>query len=325
MAAHVIMVTKAEEVLTADVTVVLLNWRRAHDTMACLDSLAKLEGSKPRAIVCDNGSGDNSVELLEAYARESSLDIRVRQTGANLGFAGGVNVGLREALADPGLRYAWILNNDTQLHPQALNALLQKMQTDPTIGICGSTLLYLEDPHKIQAVGGCYNPWLGTTRHCLGHETYTPERCRAFDEHTLDYVVGASMFVRREVLDTVGLMDERYFLYFEEIDWAYQMHIKRPDLRLAYAADSLVYHAEGATTGGNDRDGKRYSYTSDFFMLTSRLKCTRKNFPARLWSVQLSMLLVMLNRIRRGHWASARLALHLCLGLSVQSLAPVQQ
>lgn len=316
------MQPEALQAETAGVMVVLLNWRRAYDTMACLDSLAQLAGVKPRVIVCDNNSNDGSVALLNSYASGSPLDICVLETGSNLGFAGGVNVGLREALADPSMRYVWILNNDTQVHPHALNALLQKMRADLTIGICGSTLLYLDEPQKIQAVGGCYNSWLGTTRHCLGHETYSAERCRAFDETTLDYVVGAAMFVPRAFLEKVGLMDERYFLYYEEIDWACQMRRKRPDLHLAYAPDSIVYHAEGSSTGSNDRNGKRYVYRSDYYMLTSRLKCTHKNFSMKLWSVRLSMLLVMLNRMRRRQWVSAQLALRLCLGLSVQSLAP---
>jgi hypothetical protein len=307
---------------TTPVVVVLLNWRRAHDTMTCLDSLAALAGPKPAVIVCDNDSRDGSVASLKAYADNSPLNIRILETGGNRGFAGGVNVGLRAALADPDMQYVWILNNDTQVHPAALNALLEKTAVEPEIGICGSTLLYLDAPEKIQAVGGLYNSWLGTTRHYLGHETYSAERCRAFDETTLDYVVGAAMFVPRTVLETVGLMDEHYFLYYEEIDWACQMRYKRPDLHLAYAPDSIVYHAEGASTGSNDRNGKRYAYASDFYMLTSRLKCTRKNFPERLWSVRLSMLLVMLNRMRRGNWAAARLALYLCLGLGVQPLAP---
>lgn len=305
----------------AGVVVILLNWRRAHDTMACLDSLAALKGAKPRVIVCDNDSADGSVSLLNAYADKSSLDIRVLETGGNLGFAGGVNVGLRAALADPGMRYVWILNNDTQVHPEALTALLEKMAGDPQIGICGSTLLYLDEPQKIQAVGGIYNPWLGTTRHCLGGETYSAARCEGFAETTLDYVVGAAMLVSRNFLETVGLMDERYFLYYEEIDWVCQMQRQRPDLHLAYAPGSIVYHAEGASTGSNDRNGKRYAYMSDFYMLTSRLKCTRKNFPEKIWSARLSMLLVMLNRMRRGHWAAARLALYLCLGLKVPSPA----
>ena len=333
------------------ITIVLVNWNAPSHTLICLASLMRLKGPQPSIIVCDNDSRDDSYEIIreallamrspprtdwqpfhfwESVAtgepgRPDAVqwpEIALIRTSRNRGFAGGVNVGLRAALAEPGMRYVWILNNDTQVHRTALDALLVKMASDPKIGICGSTLLYLDEPQKIQAVGGCYNSWLGTTRHCLGHETYSAERCRAFDETTLDYVVGAAMFVPRAFLETVGLMDERYFLYYEEIDWACQMRRRRPDLHLAYAPDSIVYHAEGSSTGSNDRNGKRYVYRSDYYMLTSRLKCTHKNFSMKLWSVRLSMLLVMLNRMRRRQWVSAQLALRLCLGLSVQSLAP---
>lgn len=318
------MQTKPIEWLGPDaVVVVLLNWRRVDDTMNCLDSIARLSGYMPKVIVCDNDSADGSEARLTEYSHKSALDIKVLQTGANLGFAGGVNVGLKAALANPAMRFAWILNNDTQLEPGALSALLDTMLVKPEIGICGSTLLYLDEPTMIQAVGGTYNPWLGTTRHSLGHETYSPDRCRAFDDRSLDYVVGASMFVRREVLETVGLMDERYFLYYEEIDWAHRLRSRRPDLRLGYVPESIIYHAEGATTGSNDRKGKRYSYISDYYMLTSRLKCTRKNFPDKVWSVRLSLLLVAISRWRRHQPRSARLALYLALGLPTRDLEPV--
>lgn len=310
--------------VTPRVVAVVLNWRRPYDTMACLDSLAALAGIKPKVIVCDNDSGDDSITLLHAYAHESSLDICVLQTGGNLGFAGGVNVGLRAALMESGMDYVWILNNDTQVHPAALNALLEKMMADPKIGICGSTLLYLDEPEKIQAVGGRYNPWLGTSRHVLGHAVYSEALCRSVDPAKLDYVVGASMFIRRCALKAVGLLSEDYFLFCEEIDWATRMKRMLPELKLGYAPESLVYHKEGASTGANQRQGKTYSYFSDYFFITSRLKFARKFFPMRFWVVQLSMALVAVNRARRNQWRSALVALCALVGWVPQRLDPRQ-
>lgn len=305
------------------VYVIVLNWNGASDTIACLQSLALLEGGLPKVIVCDNASTDDSWSRLQAYVEnQTALEIRLVQTGANLGFAGGVNVGLRAALSDPYMTYVWILNNDTLVDPGALKALIRYMADNPDVGMCGSTLLYLDEPTVIQAVGGAYNPWFGTSRHILGQQRYDAARCRAVDVGALDYVVGAAMFVRRRVLETVGLMSESYFLYYEEIDWATRMRRQGSEFKLGYAPDSLVFHKEGASTGANDRATTGYRFSSDFFFITSRLKYTHKFFPCRRWSVQLSMLLVALNRLRKGQWRSVALALWMLLGVVPERLDP---
>lgn len=290
--------------------VVLLNWCGAEDTIACLQSLALLESALPKVIVCDNASTDDSWVKLTAYIEhQTALDIQLIQTGANLGFAGGNNVGLRVALADPAMQFVWVLNNDTEVDRGALDALLNYMSQNPTVGICASTLLYMTDWNLIQAVGGRYNAWLGTSTHVLGHQPYSQAICHKVDPAIFDYVVGASMFVRRSILETVGLLSEDYFLYSEEIDWATRMQRQRPDSVLGYAPDSLVYHKEGSSTGVNDQQGKTYSYFADYFFVISRLKFARKYYPLRSMVVQASMLLVAVNRMKRRQWRSAAVAL----------------
>lgn len=307
------------------VYVVILNWNGALDTIACLRSLSFLKGGSPKVLVCDNASPDDSWIKLKTYVdSQTALDIKLIQTGANLGFAGGNNVGLRVALADPSMQFVWILNNDTEVDQDALNALLSYMALNQNVGICGSTLLYLGQKDLIQAVGGQFNFWLGTSKHILGHESYSPNLCRSVDPSRLDYVVGASMFVRRQVLEQVGLLEEDYFLYCEEIDWAIRMRRKLPELKLGYAPNSLVYHKEGASTGSNRRQDKTFSYFSDYFFITSRLKFTRKFFPVRRWVVQLSMALVALNRARRRQWRSMRVALCALIGWVPKGLDPRQ-
>ena len=292
------------------VYVILLNWNGADDTVACLESLASLEGGLPKIIVCDNASSDDSWVRLQAYIdNQSTLNIKLIQTGSNLGFAGGNNVGLRVALSDPEMQFAWVLNNDTEVAPEALASLLAYMSARPDVGICGSTLLYADEPSLIQAVGGQYNPWLGTSKHVLGHQKFSQAICESVDPDSFDYVVGASMFVRRVFLERVGLLSEDYFLYCEEIDWATRMKRQMPEMRLGYAPESLVYHQEGASTGANDRQGKTYRYFADYFFITSRLKFARKYYPLHSLVVQASMLLVTLNRVRRGQWRSAAVSL----------------
>ena len=305
------------------VYVVILNWNGAHDTIACLQSLAGLQGPLPKVIVCDNASVDDSWSMLQVYVEQQrALDIQLVQTGANLGFAGGNNVGLRLALSDPSMEFVWLLNNDTVVAPGALVELQRHMTQHTEVGVCGSTLLYADEPDRIQAVGGQYNPWLGTSTHLLGHQPYSEALCQSVNPAELDYVVGASMFVRRAVLETIGLLAEEYFLYCEEIDWATRMKRQMPEMTLGYAPDSLVYHKEGASTLTSDRTKKIYRYFSDYFFITSRLKFSRKYFPFHSLVVQASMLLVALRRIRAGQPKSALVALCCVVGWIPRWLDP---
>lgn len=291
------------------VYLIVLNWNNSDDTIACMESIQHLRTKLFNVVICDNSSVDDSwIKLQEYVAVQSGLDIELLQTGGNLGFAGGNNVGIRKALADPSAQYVWLLNNDTIVTPEALDAQVQYMEQHPDVGVCGSTLCYLDSPELIQAVGGKYNPWLGMSEHVLGHEKYSEAICSSVDSRSLDYVVGASMFIRRDALERVGLLSEDYFLYYEEIDWATRLQRHAPEYKIGYAPDSLVYHKEGGSTGRNDRVAKTYRYFSDYFFITSRLKFARKYYPLHSLVVQASMLLVALNRLKRRQWRSATVA-----------------
>lgn len=332
------------------VSIILVNWETPTHTLACLNSLLSLVGPQPNLIVCDNGSGDGSYSIIREHlldmlaprradwrayrwrelgsieAESESLEpglpeITLVRTPKNLGFAGAVNYCLRWALKNPALEYAWILNNDTEVDARALATLLDAMTTHPDIAVCGSTLLYCNPQHSIQAVGGVYDPWLGRTRHILANQAYSPGLCQAVDSDQFDYVVGGSLFFRRSALEKVGLLAEDYFLYFEELDWACRMRRVAPDYRLGYAPDSLVYHMGGASTGVNNANGNpTYRYASDYFFQTSRLLFARRFYPKRYWLVRASLLGVALNRLRRRQGRSFWMALGLLIGWLPKSM-----
>ena len=320
------------------ITIVVLNWNGADDTLRCLESLGKLKGERPNILVVDNGSEDDSVarirEAINGLSRRGDVVLelmggefpkeKVFEGGKvilglikgshNLGFGGGVNLGLRVALRDPRMTAAWILNNDTVVDQDALKALRSTLEKEPDSGVIGSTLLYLDKPDLIQAVGGRYNPWLGTTSHVLGHKPYSKEDRASVDPRTFDYIVGASLCIRREVLEKVGLLEEDYFLYFEELDYAERMKRVMPHCRLGYAPESLVYHKEGGSTGASDLGGKKTCPETDYFYLTSRIRFARRYYPRHYPLVHLMLFGVLLNRLRRRHWASARTAALIFVG-----------
>lgn len=324
------------------VCILLVNWNGWRDTVECLESIMRLEDADFRTIVCDNDSGDGSLDHIIAWADgaqqfaqptgsplhhvakepcvkpvdwllydrdeaekggTSSADpqLVLIRTGSNLGFAGGNNVGLRYALKRGGFDYFWLLNNDTVVEPQALSAMLARMEEDNMIGICGSTLLRYRSPHKIQARGGGYYcKWIGLPWHLgqLGTD------CDSVDEQSVErwmnYVVGASMLVSRQFLEYVGLLAEDYFLFFEETDW-----IRRAAgrYRLAYASSSRVYHKIGRSIGTSS-DPRRKSMRCDYYAIRNRLLFTRRYFPEALPTIYLSVVAALLLRLVVGRWDS---------------------
>jgi GT2 family glycosyltransferase len=231
--------------------------------------------------------------------------------GENLGFAGGNNVGLRYALARADFDYVWLLNNDTVVAGDALQALVERMAERPDAGMCGSTLLRYDAPEKVQArCGGWYCKWIGLPWHFgqLGRadDPPAPERI----ERWMSFVVGASLMVRREFLETVGLMSEDYFLFFEELDWAMR---SRGRYGLAYAPRSVVYHKVGRSIGTSSNP-RRKSLVCDFYAVRNRLLFTRKFLPEALPTIYLSILTAALVRLLVGKPGHARMILAILAG-----------
>lgn len=287
-----------------NVAIVLLNWNCWHDTVACLNSIASsnLANINYRVIVCDNGSTDNSLSYIINWAEKAipSNWLLLDKTNffeyenksekfifidnkENLGFAGGCNIGIQFSLEQLNPQFIWLLNNDTEIDSYAIKNLLAYINSDHTIAICGSTLIYYSEPRKIQAFGGSiYNKYLGRSKH-IGAFSAIEEIPSRVDvkniEASYSYIVGAAMMVRSEVFKQVGLLSEDYFLYFEELDFVSKLP---KSWRLGYAADSIVYHKEGASIGTSSSGG---SPLSIYFLLRNRILFTKKFYPYCLPSV----------------------------------------
>lgn len=242
---------------------------------------------------------------------DSDSQLIIVRTGANLGFAGGNNVGLKYALSRGDLCYAWLLNNDTVVDRSALAELVTRMKNVPAAGICGSKLIYYGDPTLIQAHGGGTYGRIGAASKALGAMSHRDDIVMEDAvEASLDYIIGASMLVSRKFLTEIGLMCEDYFLYFEELDWAYRGKRK---FSMGYASRSIVYHKEGASIGSN-ADPTLKSELSDYYGVANRLLFTRKHAPLFYPFVYLSLFGVVLNRLRRRQFGRAKMVLAIMLG-----------
>lgn len=326
---------------TPRVYIVLVNWNGWQDTIQCLESVFRLSYPNFCVIVCDNASTDDSIERIAEWASgdlaagcsnpelghltspacrkplafvELEPDGRISLSGrseklilvkssANRGFAGGNNVGLRVSLSAGDFEYAWLLNNDTIVDPGALTALVERMHMRPDAGICGSTLLYYHNPKLIQALGGSvYHPWIARSGHLGARKLWNGPSSPAPIERRMRYVCGASMLVSRSFLEDIGLMNETYFLYSEEIDWARRA---RGKYALAYAPRSIVYHREGSSIG-TASSRKQRSVKSDYYSSLGRMLITRRYFPIFLPIVATALVGGGLFRYLTGNKPGAR-------------------
>lgn len=290
--------------------IVLVNWNGGDDTVECLDSLIKLNEPDYAVVVVDNGSTDNSIHRIVAWAgaygheRFTSIDaaagralpvpnagVTLLCAGRNLGFAAANNLGMAFASADPAARYYWILNNDTIVAPDSLAIQLRRMEADPMLGMLGARLMFHHRQDVVQGLAGRFLRWRGRSEH-IGLELTIdrlppPEQV----EGEMSYVLGASMFVRRAVVDQIGGMSERYFLYFEELDWARRLP---RSWRIGIALDAVVWHKEGGSIGSSTL--ARPSETSLYYIAVNLLR-----FYARFERLLLPVALIRLMRDVHGY------------------------
>jgi GT2 family glycosyltransferase len=280
---------------SSKVAIVIVNWNGWRDTVECLESLRHLVYPDYRVIVIDNGSTDASVERLKPLA---GGQIELIETGRNLGFAGGNNVGLRRALQEPAVEYFWLLNNDTVVDPDALARLVERLKEKSGAGICGSTVVNYRERDRVEAWGGAfYDKWLAVARHLGQGKPLAAPIDVAKVERRLGYILGASLLVSRAFLREIGLLAEEYFIYCEEIDWAARA---RGRYTLAYAPKSIVYHKGGSSVGSAGSGFAKY------YEMRNRLLVTRKNFPYAYPTVYLGVVVEMIGMFLRGERAGAQ-------------------
>ena len=193
------------------VSTVILNWNGLADTVECIRSCQQLAYPHNTLLVVDNGSTDGSVAGLH----ELFPDLKIIETGANLGYAGGNNVGIETALAH-GAEFIWLLNNDTTVDPAALGELVAALQARPKAGIAGSKILYSSQPDVLWFAGGEVSARWGYARHRGLNET---DIGQYENVGPCDFITGCSLLIRSNVVTQIGLMREDYFLYWEDVDW----------------------------------------------------------------------------------------------------------
>jgi N-acetylglucosaminyl-diphospho-decaprenol L-rhamnosyltransferase len=292
------------------VVVIIVGYRCADEILGCLAALASSRGPAFDVHICENGGEDSFRSLIAAIGKSGAwvaqapttsqgtvveaitfsgiglFSLEVHRAARNLGYAGGINAVLDIIANDRCWHAVWILNPDTEAAPGALAALEARAKLD-RYGIVGGRMV-LKHSGRIQMYGGRWRRWIARGWNIgFGRPSEAVPDVDAV-ERQMDYVCGASMYVTRAFLEAVGRMDERYFLYAEEVDWCF----RRGSFRLGYAHDSIVYHTHGATIGSN-HDRHRRSPFSVYLDERNRLLITRRFDPVMLPVVALSTLSVV--------------------------------
>ncbi len=216
--------------------IIILNWNGKSDTLACLSSLPR----DSWIIVVDNGSTDDSVEVIG----EQFPHVEIVQTGKNLGYAGGNNHGIKYALGK-GADLILLLNNDTVVDPHFVTAFLKAAQDSPHIGIFGGYPLRFDTPTQLDHLGGIWDEKKGVfTLVGLG----APDGFST--QAPLDYVTGCSILIRKEVFQTIGLLEEKFFLFWEEADFCKRAKKAAFELTICYEA-RLLHKVSASFIGGS--------------------------------------------------------------------------
>lgn len=291
------------------VSILILNTNGWQDTLECLESVFRLDYPNYQVILCDNGSVDGSVDRIREWLsgvrdaevgnealsyltrppvkkplscveldregaergneKSRAVDLLLIQNGANRGFAVGNNIGLRYMLASGGTSFVWLLNNDTVVAPDSLRHMVDLGRDDPTIGAIGATMLEYRRPEVIQFAGGQFmSRWTGMAPPLAAD---TPRSAARQLRPKLNFICGGCLLVPVSVLERVGLLDERFFVYAEDADFCFR--VAAAGYAIAYAPAAEIWHKGGATTVPQ-------SPFNDFHNVRSALLLARKYRPA---------------------------------------------
>ncbi len=249
----------AESGANPRVTVVVVNWNRKADTLACLDSLSNLSYPNLNILVVDNASEDGSPQAIA----EAFPEIEQIRNAQNVRFAGGTNTGIRQAL-NSGTDLVLILNNDTTIAPDALNILVEHLS--PRTGILAPLIYYFDDPQRIWSAGGKTSHWNLEKIDSFQNKPDPGEWPAILQQ---DFVTGCAMLLPRSTLESVGLFDEKFAMYYEDSDLC--RRVRQAGMEIAVVPQAKVWHKVAASSGGSDSPLERY------WMARSSIRFFRKH------------------------------------------------
>lgn len=282
------------------IAIIIVHYGDPTTTAHCLRSLAT-ELHEAAVIVSNNGTekeaeqisktmGElfaNVVKLAPGETLPPGIDAALIHNGSNRGFAAGCNAGLRAVMNADGITHAWLLNNDAMLRPGALRALAACAAFHPQ-AIVGATVVHTDTPDTLQLAGGVrYSP--ASSRIHPAHEGASLAEVSTLPEPRLDYIYGACMLLPLHAVQAVGMLDEGFFLFYEEIDFCNRA--KTAGFTLHWCRECIIRHEQGASIGRKGKASDERLSIAAYHEARSTLRFTRIHHPILLPSVIAARLL----------------------------------
>lgn len=219
------------------VVAVVLNWNGVDETIECVKSLHDSTYNNLEIVIVDNASTDNSVETINNIFPQIKLIVN----STNSGYAGGNNLGIKWALNNKA-EYVFILNNDVVVESTMIEKLIKGLQKNPNAGLITGKVYYKEDSNRIFSGAGRFIRWrcTGVNRGSIFGRRYLHDR-----ECFVNYISGVLFLAKLEVFENLGLLDEKFFMYFEDLEFS--MRVQKNYL-MAYTPDAIAYHKSGGGT-----------------------------------------------------------------------------
>jgi GT2 family glycosyltransferase len=237
---------------------IILNTNRREDTLECLASLGQNKYKNHQVIVLDNQSTDGSVQAIRANFPE----VQIIGLSENLGYAGNNNVGIKAAL-EQGADWVWVLNEDTVIDKDCLAQLIDVGRSDTNIGIVGPMVYHHDEPNIIQSGGG------KMSRYWQGYHIATNEmdNGQLTEPHEVDWIVGCAILLRRAVIEEVGMLDARFFYFWEETEWC--LRAGKAGWRIVHVPQAKLWH-KGVQRNYSPKPSVTYYSTRNHLLLLAK-------------------------------------------------------
>ncbi len=275
------------------VGIILLNYNRFKDTIECIHSLHSITYPSYKILLVDNCSTDDSYDnLCRAFH-----DIEIITTTRNVGYTGGINYGIRHLLKSH-YEYILILNNDTLVEPDFLDKLVDAMERDNAAAASCGTILCEHDRRSIWYASGKMIPWRGLAVHVDKNRKYVYRQ----STQPVTFITGCMVLLRVSNIEKIGFLDERYFMYLDDIE--YSQRIIQNGYSLLYVSDSIIYHK---VLGEKESAFKAYYSIRNRLLLINTVCSGYNRIIARLYFIGvLSVKLILWRLTRKSFYEAAR-------------------
>ena len=288
------------------VHIITINYKNWQDTIECLESIKLLDYRNIEIVLMEVCDLNNSLINLKKYLKDYPFKLKLIELSENNGFAYANNQAIKYIQTQNEVEYIWLLNNDTVVKRKTLSALLNFYDNNivkTNIGFVGSKILEYNEPEIIQTVGGNFNPKKGYSK-LIGKGEKDINQYNS--DFKADYVIGASMFFQKNLLNIIGFMPEEYFLYYEDIDWCFAASKK--GYSNYTCVDSVVLHKQGGSTGNKYTKKTTNLYTRKY-MYSSYLKFYKNHFNKYIIIAYVMLHKQFVGRIIRRQFKEAKIIL----------------